>query len=106
MRIEIRLNGEPCEISAPLNIAELLDRFDLPKDRVAVERNRSIVPKQQWDSVALAEGDELMVENLTRQQKIRVRHFMPPRQVQILLRGGLINWMKERLSSSPSLTIA
>src|SRR5437870_13081309 len=61
MRIEIRLNGEACEISAPLNIAELLDRFDLPKDRVAVERNRSIVPKQQWDSVALAAGDELEV---------------------------------------------
>jgi aconitate hydratase len=55
---------------------------------------------------ALAEGDELMVENVTRRQKIRVRHFMTPRQVQILLRGGLINWMKERLSSSSSLTIA
>ena len=61
MRIEIRLNGEACEISAPLNIAELLDRFDLPKDRVAVERNRSIVPKQQWEKVRLAEGDELEV---------------------------------------------
>ena len=55
---------------------------------------------------ALAEGDELMVENVTRRQKIRVRHFMTPRQVQILLRGGLINRMKERLSSSSSLTIA
>src|SRR5216110_1184959 len=61
MKIEIRLNGEACEIPEPLNIAELLDRFDLPKDRVAVERNRSIVPKQQWESVALAQGDELEV---------------------------------------------
>src|SRR5438093_2946943 len=61
MKIEIRLNGEACEIPAPLNIAELLDRFDLPKDRVAVERNRSIVPKQQWETVAVANGDELEV---------------------------------------------
>src|SRR6058998_1688779 len=61
MKIEIRLNGEACEIPALLNIAELLDRFDLPKDRVAVERNRSIVPKQQWEIVALANGDELEV---------------------------------------------
>src|SRR5947199_2383946 len=61
MKIEIRLNGEACEIPAPLNIAELLDRFDLPKDRVAVERNRSIVPKQHWEIVALANGDELEV---------------------------------------------
>src|SRR5881296_1180610 len=61
MKIEIRLNGEACEIPEPLSIAELLERFDLPKDRVAVERNRSIVPKQQWESVALAQGDEIEV---------------------------------------------
>src|SRR5947209_321517 len=61
MKIEIRLNGEACEIPEPLSIAELLERFDLPKDRVAVERNRSIVPKQQWEKVALAQGDELEV---------------------------------------------
>src|SRR2546422_6766255 len=61
MKIEIRLNGEACEIPAPLNIAELLDRFDLPRDRVAVERNRSIVPKQQWEAIVLAQGDELEV---------------------------------------------
>ena len=46
----------------------------------------------------LTEGDELVVENVTRQQQFQVRHFMSPRQVQHLLIGGLINWMKERLS--------
>src|SRR5713226_4157724 len=61
MKIEIRVNGETREVPAPLSIAELLDHFDLPKDRVAVERNRSIVPKQQWEVVALAQGDELEV---------------------------------------------
>src|SRR6201993_1068292 len=61
MSIEIRLNGETREIPAPLNIVELLDHFDLPKDRVAVERNRSIVPKQKWEAIALAPGDELEV---------------------------------------------
>lgn len=47
---------------------------------------------------SLAKGGELMVENVTRQRKFQVRHFMSPRQVQFLLRGGLINWMKERFS--------
>ena len=56
MNIEIRLNGETREVPAPLSIAELLDRFDLPKERVAVERNRSIVPKAQWEAIALAQG--------------------------------------------------
>jgi thiazole synthase len=61
MKIEIRLNGEAREIPTPLNIAELLDHFNLPKDHIAVERNRSIVPKQKWGAVALAQGDELEV---------------------------------------------
>ncbi len=61
MKIEIRLNGEFHEIPAPLNIAQLLDHFDLPKERVAVERNRSIVPKPRWESVAVGQGDELEV---------------------------------------------
>ena len=61
MKIEIRLNGETRELPAVLNIRQLLEHFDLPKDRVAVERNRSIVPKLQWEAVAVSNGDELEV---------------------------------------------
>src|ERR1051326_1503937 len=61
MSIEIRLNGEARQIPAPLSIAELLDHLNLPKEYVAVERNRSIVPKQKWETVALSQGDELEV---------------------------------------------
>src|SRR5215831_15687242 len=60
-KIEIRLNGEIHELPESLNISQLLEHFDLPKDRVAVERNRSIIPKLQWESVALSPGDELEV---------------------------------------------
>jgi thiazole synthase len=61
MKIEIRLNGESREVPSPLNIAQLLEHFELPKDRVAVERNRSIVPKLEWESVAVGNGDEVEV---------------------------------------------
>src|SRR5881396_734117 len=61
MRIEIRLNGEAREIPESLNIAQMLEHFEFPKDRVAVERNRAIVPKQQWESVSLGQGDEVEV---------------------------------------------
>src|SRR5688572_24702548 len=61
MKIEIRLNGETRELPAVLNIRELLEHFDLPKDRVAVERNRSIIPKLQWEAVDVSNGDELEV---------------------------------------------
>src|SRR6266404_5779043 len=61
MTIEIVLNGETRRIPASLNITQVLEHLDLPKDRVAVERNRTIVPKPQWESVAVNNGDELEV---------------------------------------------
>ena len=47
----------------------------------------------------LVAGGDLLVENVTRQHQFQVRHSMSPRQVQFLLGGGLINWMKERISA-------
>ena len=47
----------------------------------------------------LVAGGDLLVENVTRQHQFQVRHSMSPRQVQFLLSGGLINWMKERISA-------
>lgn len=49
---------------------------------------------------ALQAGPELQVENVTQGQTFRVRHALSLRQVQFLLRGGLINWMKEQLAVS------
>jgi len=51
---------------------------------------------------ALAEEHELLVENVTRRRSFQVRHSLSPRQVQFVLSGGLINWMKERLSKPPA----
>lgn len=61
MAIEIRLNGEIRQIPAAISIAQVLEHFDLPTDRVAVERNRSIVSKTDWEKVSVAQGDELEV---------------------------------------------
>jgi aconitate hydratase len=46
----------------------------------------------------LTQGGEVVVENVTRQYEFQMSHTMSPRQVQFLLSGGLINWMKERLA--------
>jgi hypothetical protein len=50
----------------------------------------------------LAEARFLAVENMTQARSLRLRHFMSPRQNQLIRRGGLINWMKERLSPTQS----
>ncbi|TFW29322.1 aconitate hydratase [Massilia horti] len=51
---------------------------------------------------ALEHGHELTVENLTRKQQFRMRHVMSPRQVQLILEGGLINWIKDNLTHPSS----
>ena len=46
---------------------------------------------------ALENGDRIRVRNTTRDRDIATRHDLSERQVEILLRGGLIEWMKARL---------
>ena len=46
----------------------------------------------------LTEGGDVEVQNVMTQHTFKMCHYMSERQVQFLLRGGLINWMKERLS--------
>ncbi len=55
---------------------------------------------------ALAEGGELTIENVSGQKIYPVRHLMTPRQVQQLLRGGLLNWMRHRFGVGDQANIA
>jgi thiamine biosynthesis protein ThiS len=55
------INGEPRDFSAPLTLAGLVDHLGMKADRVAVELNRSIVARDQWAKTSLAEGDRLEI---------------------------------------------
>ena len=61
MAIEIRLNGESQTLPVSLNVAQMLEFLGLPKERVAVERNRALVPKADWERIIVSPGDELEV---------------------------------------------
>ena len=61
MQIAITLNGERRSLPAGTSVATLVETLELKKGRVAVERNREIVPMSQWPDVALAEGDSLEI---------------------------------------------
>ena len=58
--ISISLNGEPRRV-APGSIAALVEALGLPLAKVAVERNREIVPRSTLGQVELAEGDALEI---------------------------------------------
>ena len=59
--ITIHLNGEPREVPDGLSVSSLLEWLKFPADRVAVERNREIVPRSRWGETPLAAGDRMEV---------------------------------------------
>ena len=62
--VTVQLNGELREVPEGLTLAALLEWLDLPRDRVAVERNREIVPRTGWDVTRIQSGDRLEVVHL------------------------------------------
>ena len=59
--ITIILNGDPRELPANTSISKLAQDIGLDPKKVAVERNREIVPRSTLADVMLADGDELEI---------------------------------------------
>lgn len=59
--MRLTINGEDRTFEQPLTVADLLGRIGLDSRKVAVERNREIVPKSNYGGVGLSEGDQLEI---------------------------------------------
>ena len=59
--MKLMINGEQRSLEGPLTLTGLLSRLDMKSDRVAIELNLGIVPRDQWTSTNLAEGDRLEI---------------------------------------------
>lgn len=58
--MRIMVNGDLQDVSAT-TVAELLEAIEAPLKGVAVERNRTIVPKSLYKSTVIADGDEFEI---------------------------------------------
>jgi thiazole synthase len=59
--IKLRINGEWRDFAAPLTLATLVDELGMKPDRVAVELNLHIVPRELWSATTLADNDGLEI---------------------------------------------
>lgn len=59
--MNVVINGQPRQIPSGLTIQELLLHLDLKQERIAVERNQQIVPRAEWATTVLHEGDRLEI---------------------------------------------
>jgi thiamine biosynthesis protein ThiS len=55
------VNGESRSIDEGCTVADLLEELNLRGRRVAVELNRDIVPKTEFDSRTIRDGDTIEI---------------------------------------------
>jgi len=59
--LRVRVNGEELRMPPGASVTHLLDRLKVSTPRVAVERNREILPKSSYATTLLGEGDTFEV---------------------------------------------
>jgi sulfur carrier protein len=60
----LHINGESCtfaDASPSFTLAALIDSLAMKSDRVAVELNREIAPRDRWSEISLKDGDRLEI---------------------------------------------
>ena len=63
-RIQVTVNGEPQEVPVGASVSTLLVHLGITAGRVAIERNRDLLPRAQWDTTAVVLGDSYEIVHL------------------------------------------
>lgn len=62
MVARIQVNGEAHRVGETCSVAELLEQLDIRAQRgVAVALNAAIVPRSEWPTTQLKDGDEIEI---------------------------------------------
>lgn len=59
--MKLQINGVASDFLPPLSLSSLVEQLGMKPDRVAVELNRNIVPRERWAATTLADGDQLEI---------------------------------------------
>lgn len=59
--MKVFINGETKEITKKVNLLELLGEFSLPSERVAIELNKEVVRKKDWESIYVNDADKIEI---------------------------------------------
>ena len=61
--MNVTVNGEPRSLETDTSLGKLLEQLGLSGKRIAVEVNRDIVPRSDYDSYQLSENDTVEIVN-------------------------------------------
>jgi thiamine biosynthesis protein ThiS len=61
MMAQVFINGEKKEVPGSANLSQLLELLSLPAQRIAIELNREVVSRKDWETTAVNEGDRIEI---------------------------------------------
>ncbi|MEO8043045.1 MAG: sulfur carrier protein ThiS [Acidobacteriota bacterium] len=59
--MKITINGEIKELESQVNLTRLLELYSLPSKRIAVELNREVVRKKDWENIVVKDADRIEI---------------------------------------------
>lgn len=59
--MQVLINGETRELESELNLLELLKKLELPTERIAIELNKSVVRKKDWETINISDADKIEI---------------------------------------------
>ena len=59
--MRVFINGETKEVEKKLNLTNLLKHFSLPDERIAIELNKEVVRKKDWETIKIKDADKIEI---------------------------------------------
>ncbi len=59
--MRVIINGETKEIINEVSLSELLKHFSLPDERIAIELNKEVVRKKDWEKIRINDADKIEI---------------------------------------------
>ncbi len=59
--MQITINGENKILSDQLNLLQMLETLELPTERIAIELNKDVVRKKDWQNIKISDEDKIEI---------------------------------------------
>ena len=60
-KAKIKINGKKCIINSKMTLKEVIARFKIPLDKVAIELNENIIDKKKLDKIKVNNKDKIEI---------------------------------------------
>lgn len=59
--MKVTINGDQKEFVNDVSLLQLLKQLDLPNERIAIELNKDVVRKKDWENIKISDQDKIEI---------------------------------------------